>query len=294
MSLSDIKKCYRHLPPRHTTGPKPRLYGIVSRILAALGQRSIDGQWQPKSPKSNNWKSERGSFDPNLPYSPGKPQKKTKATATPLVNKTSGELDPVLTSALLSTFPRHAAEMTRAQVPAFEVAPEAVTQVLSWLRNSAPVVFDLPLHMTALDWPTQENDNTKDDRAHIPPKRPSIELVYELRSSQSSSNVECQRNIECQSATSQSQRSADLTTSPACSSRVSIHCRIDRDNPVVASSSSVYPCFAWHEREVAELFGVEFLGHPDPRKLLLDSSYTGYPMRKDYEDPDHEFIKRPY
>ncbi len=42
----------------------------------------------------------------------------------------------------------------------------------------------------------------------------------------------------------------------------------------------------WHERECAEMFGITFTGHPDPRNILLADDWVGYPLRKDYEFPE--------
>ena len=38
----------------------------------------------------------------------------------------------------------------------------------------------------------------------------------------------------------------------------------------------------WHEREVAEMYGIDFAGHPDQRKLYLPTGFEGYPLRKDF------------
>lgn len=56
-----------------------------------------------------------------------------------------------------------------------------------------------------------------------------------------------------------------------------------KNDPSIASVSSVWKGADWHEREGAELFGVTFIGHPDPRHLILFEEFDGkYPMRKDY------------
>ena len=55
---------------------------------------------------------------------------------------------------------------------------------------------------------------------------------------------------------------------------------LDRDTPRLGSIRSLYAGAAWHEREAAELFGVEFVGG-DPSRLLLAAGFTGTPLRKD-------------
>ena len=55
---------------------------------------------------------------------------------------------------------------------------------------------------------------------------------------------------------------------------------LPRDDPRIASVSTIFAGAAWHEREVAELFGVEFLGG-ERRRLLLSSDFEGTPLRKD-------------
>jgi NADH-quinone oxidoreductase subunit C len=54
------------------------------------------------------------------------------------------------------------------------------------------------------------------------------------------------------------------------------------DDPVVDSLVPVWPGANWLEREIFDLFGVQFTGHPDLRRILLPEDWEGYPLRKDY------------
>ncbi len=61
--------------------------------------------------------------------------------------------------------------------------------------------------------------------------------------------------------------------------------KLDREHPVIQTVCDIWRTAEFHEREVSEMFGVQFSGHPDLRKLILPDDWTGYPLRKDYEDP---------
>ncbi len=50
----------------------------------------------------------------------------------------------------------------------------------------------------------------------------------------------------------------------------------------IPSIDSIYKAAGWHEREVYDLFGVTFTGHPDLRRILLPDEWRGHPLRKDY------------
>lgn len=57
----------------------------------------------------------------------------------------------------------------------------------------------------------------------------------------------------------------------------------DRHNPVIDTVSDIWKTADFQEREVYDLLGIKFDGHPDLRRLFLDSSW-GFPLRKDYVD----------
>ncbi len=60
---------------------------------------------------------------------------------------------------------------------------------------------------------------------------------------------------------------------------------LDRLKPEIETVSDIWRGAEFFEREVFELFGVNYLNHPDLRKLILTDDFEGYPLRKDFEDP---------
>jgi len=64
--------------------------------------------------------------------------------------------------------------------------------------------------------------------------------------------------------------------------RVRIKAGVDEDDPVVPTAVPLWPIADWFEREVWDMFGLRFVGHPDLRRLLLYESFEGHPLRKDY------------
>ena len=61
---------------------------------------------------------------------------------------------------------------------------------------------------------------------------------------------------------------------------------LSNNNPEIESISHIWKTAEFHEREVYEMFGVDFLNHPDLRLLILPDGWEGKnPMRKDFEDP---------
>jgi NADH-quinone oxidoreductase subunit C len=64
--------------------------------------------------------------------------------------------------------------------------------------------------------------------------------------------------------------------------RVRIKARVSEDAAEVPSACDLYASANWMEREVFDLYGIRFDGHPDLRRILLYEEFEGHPLRKDY------------
>lgn len=63
---------------------------------------------------------------------------------------------------------------------------------------------------------------------------------------------------------------------------VALKTRTPRENPSVPSITHLFAGFNWEEREIYDLLGVDFPGHPDMRRIMLEDHWKGHPLRKDY------------
>ena len=64
--------------------------------------------------------------------------------------------------------------------------------------------------------------------------------------------------------------------------RVRVKVRVDEDDATVPTAVDLWPIANWFEREVWDMFGVRFGGHPDLRRLLMYEEFVGHALRKDY------------
>ncbi len=75
------------------------------------------------------------------------------------------------------------------------------------------------------------------------------------------------------------------------STAIFVKTKVPRDDTRVDSLCGIWPAANWQEREVFDLFGITFDGHPDLRRIMLPDDFEGHPLRKDYDNPN--VIKRP-
>jgi len=78
--------------------------------------------------------------------------------------------------------------------------------------------------------------------------------------------------------------------------KVTLAVRMPGENPEAASVCEIWRSADWHEREAFDMFGIKFLNHPDLRRILMPYDWeAGYPLRKDYKNPEfYQGMKVPY
>ncbi|KAB2641562.1 MAG: NADH-quinone oxidoreductase subunit C [Verrucomicrobia bacterium] len=140
------------------------------------------------------------------------------------------------------------------------VAPACLVAVCQFLHDSADLDFDLLSNVTGVDWP----DPALTDAVALPAEGSAaavggfLEVVYHLYST--------------------SRRVGPLVLRAR---------SVDRAEQVhIPSVVAVYRSAEYQEREIFDLFGVKFTGHPDLRRILMWDEFLDHPMRKDYLAPD--------
>ena len=70
---------------------------------------------------------------------------------------------------------------------------------------------------------------------------------------------------------------------------------VPKTDPHLPSVSHIWKTADWHEREAYDLYGIFFEGHTDLRRILLPDDWEGYPLRKDYKEPEtYRGMRVPY
>jgi len=144
------------------------------------------------------------------------------------------------------------------------------TEVATWLRDDEAFRLDYCSNVTGIDYLDREfkekvkNEEGKTETiVHKDPAR--MEVVYHLYSME--------------------KRTGPLV----------IRQRTTRDNPEAQSLTSVWRSCELQEREIFDLYGIQFNQHPDQRRILMWDEFEGHPMRKDYVEPfDYEWEPTPH
>lgn len=116
------------------------------------------------------------------------------------------------------------------------IRPEALTEVMEFLRSDERLLFDMLLDVTVVDFPA---------------RIPRFDVVYHLLS------LRFNR-------------------------RLRVKVRVSAEEAQLPSLASLWGNADWLEREVWDMFGIRFAGHPNLRRILLYEEFQGHPLRKDY------------
>ena len=149
------------------------------------------------------------------------------------------------------------------------VATDSLVAVCQFLRDTPELAFDFLSNVTGVDWPQPAKADTVAMPAEGTPPAACgfLEVVYHLYST--------------------SRRAGPLVLRAR---------TLDREAQVfIPSVVSVYRSAEFQEREIFDLFGVIFTGHPDLRRILMWEEFMDHPMRKDYVAPDdYEYEPTPH
>ena len=76
--------------------------------------------------------------------------------------------------------------------------------------------------------------------------------------------------------------------------RLRIKVPVPEETPELDSAHELWKCADWAEREIWDMYGIRFTGHPDPRRILMYEEFVGHPLRKDYpKEKRQPLIRRP-
>ena len=76
--------------------------------------------------------------------------------------------------------------------------------------------------------------------------------------------------------------------------RIRIKAQVSAEDMTIESVTSIWKGADWLEREVYDMFGIEFAGHPDLRRILMPEDYEPYPLRKDFDVRNREDSKQSF
>jgi NADH-quinone oxidoreductase subunit C len=149
------------------------------------------------------------------------------------------------------------------------VEPEALFDVMARLREEEG--YDFLSNVTGVDWPdpalADKVAPPPDGEASAPREVGFLEVVYHLYSTRD--------------------RIGPLVVRARTADR--------GDNAILPSVTPVFRSAEFQEREIYDLFGIVFTGHPDLRRILMWDEFVDHPMRKDYVPPsDHEYEPTPH
>lgn len=143
------------------------------------------------------------------------------------------------------------------------VKRDKLVEIATWLKTDPAMLFDAPVFVTAIDLldlrrPDANGRVVMVDVGAVP----RFEVCFQLRSHKHRY-------------------------------RLRLKVRVPDGSPKLPSLTPLWPGFDWQERETFDMYGIQFEGHPDLRRIYLYDEFVGYPLRKDYpKDKRQPLVRR--
>lgn len=147
--------------------------------------------------------------------------------------------------------------------PIISIPPKETYNLGLFLRDNEELLFDSLMCLSGVDDANGEKVKEEDETETI--KGGTLSVYYHLHS------ISLKHKITIKTST-------------------------ERENPEVESVEGVWKTADWHEREAYDMFGIKFLNHPNLQRILMPYDWdAGYPLRKDYKNPEfYKGMKVPY
>jgi NADH-quinone oxidoreductase subunit C len=147
--------------------------------------------------------------------------------------------------------------------PFVVVNPLEVDKVCNYLRDNSELLFDSLMNLSGVD--DADGEKVKDESGNTVINGGYLSVWYHIESTK-------------------------------LKHKLTLKVSTPREKPEVATLTEVWKSADWHEREAYDMFGIVFLNHQDLRRILMPYDWEhGYPLRKDYQNPEfYQGMKVPY
>jgi NADH-quinone oxidoreductase subunit C len=158
------------------------------------------------------------------------------------------------------------------------LAPEHAVEVATFLRDDAELAFDFLSNLTGVDWPDKEIAEKVKVTHEVSKTVDGVERTVEETVEETRKRVEPGSLEAVYHLYSVAKRHGPLVVRMRTANR--------SDQVELPSLTAVWRSAEFQEREVFDLYGIVFTGHPDLRRLLMWEEFKDHPMRRDYVEPD--------